>query len=416
MEVSDYTLTCEDKDYDVCVYGKAGQPVIAFPEGDSTATSWENGGILDGIANLIEDGKLQLFCVDSSDEESWYFRDGDPLYRFDNLSSYYRFVEGDLLDFVAKHAASKQRPILVGAGVGAVNAASELFRHPELFGGLLGLSGAYDVRFYLGGEPNDQWKGVSPVDIAAGLDPKGKAVKELDALPIAFVCGQSGDEYGIETQRALDTYFAQKGISATFEYWGYDVTPDWGWWQEEVRQLLPCVLEENGLVARKLVAEESAAQAAADRAAEQNARAEEALETARQRLADAKAQQKKSEERLEEENSVVSERREVEKKLAADASLAWGERDKAAAALAEAVAKGNAAQAAADKAAGERADAEWIAGEAKAAVESAKKSLSDAERRLEKAEKRAKEAAQANKRATEALKKAKKEIETELGE
>jgi esterase/lipase superfamily enzyme len=415
MEVLDYTLTREDKDYDVSVYGNAGRVAIAFPEGDSTCTSWENGGMVGALSQLIDAGELQLVCVDSADDESWYFREGDPAYRYENLSAFYDFVEEDLLDFVAKHTSSKQKPILIGAGMGAVNAAVEAFHHPELFGGLLAMSGAYDARYYLGGDLDDDWKSVSPVDIAAELDPKSKAGKALSAMPTAFVCGQSEYEHGIETQRALDTLFAQKGIESTFEYWGYDVTPDWGWWQEEAGQLLPCILEENGLVARKLVAKEAAAKAEADRAAQVRAEAENALAEAKKNLAAAKEHQKRSEERLDAEYSVVSERKEVEKKLAAEASLAWQERDKAAAALGEAVQKGNIAQAAADKAASDRAAAEWIAGEARAAVESAKASRSDAEKRLARAEAALKDALAADKRAAEGLAKTEEEIQAELG-
>lgn len=66
----------------------------------------------------------------------------------------------------------------------------------------------------------------------------------------------------------MEGLLADKGIDATFEYWGLDVSHDWSWWQEEARQLLPCLLEPNGLLKRKLSARFAIAKAAAEHAAE----------------------------------------------------------------------------------------------------------------------------------------------------
>lgn len=416
MEVTDYTLSSksEDKDFDVTVYGKAGTPIIVFPEGDSSCTSWENGGMIEALSGLIDGGEAQLFATDSSDNEGWYFRGADPAYRFESLKVFYDYVEEVLVPFVAEHAATKEPPLLVGAGIGALNATVEMFRKPTLFGGLLALSGSYDVRFFVDGDLDPMWDELSPVALAANFGQQD--VDRLSEVPIAFVSGQDSSETGIETQRVLDTIFAEKRIEATFEYWGYDVNHGWYWWREEARQLLPCLLAPNGLVDRKLVAKVSAAKVELEHADEILKGKQDELAVAQERSRQAKDDARAATERLRREREVVAERKEAAERAQAAAQAAWARRDEAQKALDEAVTAGEAAQAEADKAAKELADAEWIAGEAKAASDKATAEKVDAGHQLAKAESAARTARETSRRAANALTTAEERIEAERAE
>lgn len=372
MEVVDYTLHSEelDRDFDVTVYGDAGWPVIAFPEGDSTCTSWENNRMTDALSSVINGGKVQLFCVDSMDEEGWYASNALPEYRLENVRSYYEFVHQEFVPFVCSHTPSERKPILAGAGIGAVNAVVTLLQDPAPFGGLLALSGTYDVRRFVEGDLDEGWLEVSPVDLAEKLT-KGQ-VAQLRGEALAFVCGQHQSEDGIDTQRALDTVFAQLQVGATFEYWGYDVSHDWAWWHEEARQLLPCLIRANGLEERKLVAQLSAAQAEVDHAVAIMDDQSRQLEQAQRTLEDAKTRQKDTQKRLEHESQQVSDCAKREDELCEAARQAWAKRDEAVRVLDEATKAGEAAQAQADQATEARQKAEWIAGEARSDAERAK--------------------------------------------
>lgn len=375
MEVVDYTLHSEelDRDFDVTVYGGSGWPVIVFPEGDSTCTSWENGGLVDAIAPLLNAGKAQLFCVDSMDDEGWYARSTLPEYRIENIHAYFDFVRKDFVPFVVQHSLSERAPLLAGVGIGALNATVTLLSDPTPFGGLLAVSGNYDVRNFLDGEPDEEWLGVSPVDLAKSLD-DGKSDGKLRAIkriPVAFVCGQHASEDGIASQRAMDEAFSAADAGATFEYWGYDVSHDWVWWAEEVRQLLPCLLKPTGLQDRKLVAELSAAQAQVDHAASRLGNASEQLERAKVASQEATKGEASARERLQKESAQVKACAAREEELAEAARKAWEKRDEAARVLDEATRAGNEAQAKADAAKAEREKAEWIEGEARSGAERA---------------------------------------------
>ena len=55
----------------VLAYGHWGRPVLAFPSEQGQAWQYEERGMVDAIAPLIDAGRVKLYCVDSYDEASW---------------------------------------------------------------------------------------------------------------------------------------------------------------------------------------------------------------------------------------------------------------------------------------------------------------------------------------------------------
>lgn len=404
METKDFTLHHDgvDGDFDVTLYGTAGRPIIVFPEGDSSCASWEEGGMVDALASLIDAGRVRLFCVDSADGSSWYAGCAPVDYRLASLGGYFDLVENELRRLVRDEAPNTEAPIVAGAGIGALNATIAMLRRPDLYGGLLALSGTYDAAWVVGDAMSDGWRAFSPVDVVRGLGDNPLLVEALSEKLLTFVCGTGAGEEGGETQRTLQGELASAGVDATFEYWGTDVDHSWGWWQEEARQLLPCLLDEGGLQRRHAASVVGDARAAAKAAGVDLAGAGERLEQARHHLDETRGALTAAEERSKVERQSVLGRKKEAERLATVARDAWAEKDRLAALLEDAIRKGNEAQAEADRAAAELSSAEWIAGEAEAAVAGAKSGLAAASGEAE----RAKEAVKAA-RAREAEAKAK---------
>lgn len=141
MNSTHATLQSKDlsRAIEVEVYGDAGQPVIVLPEGDSSFASWSEGGMIDALAPLVDSGMMRLVCTDSVDLMGWYSRYAVPEYRLSNIKNFFKFVEKDLLPFVAATCGDDRPPVLAGAGMGALNACVLMLSRPQLFGGLLAL-------------------------------------------------------------------------------------------------------------------------------------------------------------------------------------------------------------------------------------------------------------------------------------
>ena len=52
-------------------YGHFGRPVLVFPSEQGRAWDYENNGMVDAVEDLIEAGRVKLYCVDSFDHVSW---------------------------------------------------------------------------------------------------------------------------------------------------------------------------------------------------------------------------------------------------------------------------------------------------------------------------------------------------------
>ena len=65
------------RDMEFKVYGHAGLPFIVFPCQDGKFFDFESRGMIDTVADKIENGQIQLFCVGCVDEETWSAKYGD---------------------------------------------------------------------------------------------------------------------------------------------------------------------------------------------------------------------------------------------------------------------------------------------------------------------------------------------------
>src|SRR6201999_2385809 len=67
-----------NREMEMLVFGHDGLPAIVFPTSQGRFYEFEDRGMVGAVADKIEAGRLQLFCVDSVDGESWYNRNVGP--------------------------------------------------------------------------------------------------------------------------------------------------------------------------------------------------------------------------------------------------------------------------------------------------------------------------------------------------
>ena len=60
-----------DRGGTVIRYGHWGRPVVVFPSERGRAWDYENNGMVDAVRDLIDDGRVKLYFVDSVDYVTW---------------------------------------------------------------------------------------------------------------------------------------------------------------------------------------------------------------------------------------------------------------------------------------------------------------------------------------------------------
>jgi len=224
------------------VYGHDGRPVIAFPSQEGRYWDFENWGMIDACAGLIEAGRARIVAVDGIDWQSWANWSAHPADRARRHEAYDRYLVTELAPFV-RQLTGHETAWVTGASMGAYHAANAIFRHPDLFDGLVAMSGLYQLRMFIGDEVDDSVYFNSPLLYLPGLEDPWY-LGRIRSARLAFVVGQGAwEEEMIADTRAMEEVLRAKGIPAIVDFWGEDVDHDWPWW----RRMLPYYLERLGV-------------------------------------------------------------------------------------------------------------------------------------------------------------------------
>ncbi len=225
-------------------YGEKGQPVIAFATQNQKADEVETMGMVDALSDLIDAGKIQLFAVDSIDEQSWSNTEATNEERVERQESFFKFVTDELVAKVQKLNGSKLRPLAIGCSMGAVHAALAALRRPDLFQGCVSLSGVYHTGYFFGSWMNDALYNNDICAFLPNMTEDHPYVELYKTRQFVFCTGQGEGEEGLEDLQAVHAQLDRLGVGNWADVWGADVTHSWTWWNRQIAYFMPYVLED----------------------------------------------------------------------------------------------------------------------------------------------------------------------------
>ncbi|CAN5779506.1 alpha/beta hydrolase-fold protein [soil metagenome] len=215
---------------DLLVFGHAGARMLVYPSSMGKFFEWEDRGMVDALGEHLSRGWLQMFCVDSVDEESWYAKWKHPAERAWRQTQYENYVLHEVLP-LSWDINPHPYLITTGASFGAYHAADLAFRHPWVVNRMIGLSGLYDVK--------ENTEGYSD-DAVYAHDPSQYLVHEndpyrLDALRRMNIILATGQD---DSFRGNNEYISRvlwdKGVGNALRLWdGW--AHDWPWWRQMIQ-------------------------------------------------------------------------------------------------------------------------------------------------------------------------------------
>lgn len=221
------------RDMEMIIAGHAGARVLVFPTSKGRFYEWEDRGIFDTLGHHLEQGWIQLYCVDSVDAESWYAWWNHPGARAWRHVQY----ENYLLNEVLPLSQSKNpNPFLitVGASFGAYHAVNLALRHPHLVGRTIGMSGIYDISRWTSGHSDENIYFNNPVAYIPNEHDWGR-LEALRRMDIVLVVGQ--DDGLRSSSEALSAQLWDKGVGNALRIWdGW--AHDWPYWHQMLLQYI----------------------------------------------------------------------------------------------------------------------------------------------------------------------------------
>ncbi len=229
---------CLSRDMEFKVYGHAGQPILVFPAQDGHYYDFENFKMIDTVEHLINDGRIQLFCCDSIDNESWSAKDQDNRHRTYMHEQWFYYIINELVPRIFEINSAGNNGwyadgiYTTGCSLGASHALNFLLRRPDIFKGTIALSGYYDCDLFFGDYCDDILYRNSPVRSLHGMSNDHPYVEMYRKCHIVLCCGQGAwEDDMIRSTLRMKELFEHKGIPAWIDLWGEDVNHDWDWWR-----------------------------------------------------------------------------------------------------------------------------------------------------------------------------------------
>ena len=218
---------------DMLVFGHAGARVLVFPTSMGRFYEWEDRGMVGALAEGLERGWLQLFCVDSVDEESWYAKHRHPAQRAVRHAQYDAYLAHEVMPFTRDRNANPFM-IATGASFGAYHAVAFALRHPHLVGRAIGMSGMYDIRKMTDGYSDTDVYFANPADFIRN-ETDHERLEAIRRIDIILAIGHDDPMFG--DNQVLSGALWAKGIPHAFRVWdGW--AHDWPFWQRMIQQYI----------------------------------------------------------------------------------------------------------------------------------------------------------------------------------
>jgi esterase/lipase superfamily enzyme len=224
-----------NKDMELLVFGTSGRPVLAFPTSYGRFYQNEDFSLITTLADRINDGHLQIICVDSVDMESWYDRSKPSRARGERHIEYEAYLINEVIPFFKERNPRAGEDLnITGASFGAYHAVNFAFRHPDLIKRVLAMSGAFSLQFLVSTEYDQEVYFNSPIDYLPNLSDDWylSRIRQQD-----IILSVGSEDICRSATEALSRVLWNKGISHNLDVWD-GAWHDWPWWKLMVLKYL----------------------------------------------------------------------------------------------------------------------------------------------------------------------------------
>jgi esterase/lipase superfamily enzyme len=224
-------------DMGISVFGHWGPPLLAFPTSHGDEWELKRHGLIDAIGDLVEAGRVKVFCVGSNNLDSFLNQGAHPLHRSWRQRVFDEYIRQEVFPYIYDSCQTSSIPIgTMGPSLGAYHAVNTLLRYPDLVKRCYGLSGIYDLRNFMDGVYDDNFYFQNPVDYMSGLNDPW-FMEQLSTCEIRLVTG-SGPYEKSGYSYALSTILSRKGVRHHLDDWGSRGGHDWAYWKEQLREYI----------------------------------------------------------------------------------------------------------------------------------------------------------------------------------
>ncbi len=210
-------------DTQMLVFGDSGYPLILFPTTLGSYYECKDMKLVESARHFVEQGKVQIYCVDAINDHSWYNKKVHPSVRVKNHTWYDKMILEEVVDKVRFNTPSG-KVCVAGPSFGGYMAGNFAFRYPDRVSHLLSMSGSFNIKSFLDGHYDDNVYFNNPVDFVPGMN-------HPDLWKMKIVLGTSEWDICKEFNFEMSKILKEKQVDHWLDIRGW-VEHDWPLWRE----------------------------------------------------------------------------------------------------------------------------------------------------------------------------------------
>lgn len=223
-----------NKEMPIATYGHFGFALLLVPTAAADYLEYERFQLMDHLTDVVNEGKVKVFSIDSINNESWLSDEAAPWYKTLRHNQWNDYVFNEVVPFI-RNSTSTETPIITcGASFGALHSMNLFLKRPDIINGVIAMSGVYDLTEYTKGHFDDDVYFNSPMHFMPNLADHGILEQIRRSNHIHITTGSGAFEDPSSSGRFARILY-DKGINYELDVWGHEWTHDWPTW----RAMLP---------------------------------------------------------------------------------------------------------------------------------------------------------------------------------
>ncbi len=219
-----------EKEMPVAVYGHSGFALLLLPTAAADYLEYERFLLIQSIVSFIDEGKIKVFSIDSSNNESWMNDFIEPRQKAVKHRQYNSYVFEEVIPFIKTHAGYNTDIFTCGASFGALHSMNLFLNRPDLINGVIAMSGVYDLTEYTKGYFDDDVYFNSPQHFIPNLNDHNILEQIRKSQHIHLITG-SGAHEDPNASRSFASILYSKAINYELDIWGSEWPHDWQTWR-----------------------------------------------------------------------------------------------------------------------------------------------------------------------------------------
>ncbi|MEY3152186.1 MAG: hypothetical protein RLZZ49_695 [Bacteroidota bacterium] len=236
-EVHQWFSPALQKEMPLAVYGHYGFALLMIPTAAADYLEYERFEMIDQLTPLIDAGKIKVFSINSINTESWMNNQMEGAHKAIRQNQFNDYIFNEVVPFIRNFTSNETPIITAGASFGALHAMNIFLKKPDVFKGVIAMSGVYDLMEYTNGYYDDQVYFNSPIHYIPNLT--DHTILEQIRSGKMIIASGSGSHEDPEANKRFSGVLHSKSIPHDLEIWAEDIHHDWPTW----RKMLPYFID-----------------------------------------------------------------------------------------------------------------------------------------------------------------------------